>query len=179
MASDYIGELKTLAQAMGRSTEPLDLESMARAAELIAKNFAVKPHEVAILGLAADERFLHFIVPESLRAVGKIPLSSTNSLAARTARDKRPEIVNNFAVTPHASVFEAVPMPPESMPGDPIQKIMSVPVMLDKKAIGVVQVSRKGDNPADAGPDFAHPQLRELTTIAATLAPCILLCPKE
>jgi GAF domain-containing protein len=179
MASDYVGELRTLAQEMARSAPPLDLESMARAADLIAKNFAVKPHEVAILGLATDERFLHFIVPESLRAVGKIPLSSTNSLASRTARDKRAEIVNNFAATPHASVFEAVPMPPESLPGDPIQKIMSVPVMLDGKAIGVIQISRKGNGPADAGPDFAHPQLRELKTIAATLAPCILLCPKE
>jgi GAF domain-containing protein len=179
MSSDYIGELKSLAHEIAGKDEPCDPELMARAADLIARHFAVQAHEVAILGLATDERFLRFIVPETLRAVGQLPLSSANSLAARTVRDKRAEIANNFSTTPHASVFEAVPIPPELLPSDPIQKIMSAPILLDEKVIGVIQVSRKGNNTADAGPDFTHPQLRELRTIADALAPCILRFPKE
>jgi len=179
MPSEHVGEIRKLAHEIARKAAPCETDEMARVADLIGKNFAVQPHEVAILGLATDERFLHFIVPESLRTVGQIPLSSTNSLAARSVREKRGEIVNHFSVVPHASVFEAVPIPPELLRGDPIQKIMSVPVILEKKVIGVIQVSRKGGTAADAGPDFTHTQLRELKTIADALAPCIPLCAKE
>jgi hypothetical protein len=179
MPSEYVGELRKLGQEITRKGAPCQSDDLVRAADLIGKNFAVQPHEVAILGLATDERFLRFIVPENLRTVGQIPLSSTNSLAARTVREKRPEIINHFSVVPHASVFEAVPIPPELVRGEPIQKIMSMPVMIEKKVVGVIQVSRKGATAAEAGPDFTHPQLRELKTIADALAPCIPLCPQE
>ena len=98
-------------------------------AELISKNFGVQTHEVAILGLTSDGRSLRFLAPDNLRTVGQIPLSSTNSLAARTVREKRPELINHFSVVPHASVFEAVPIAEEQR-GDPIQKIMSSPILL-------------------------------------------------
>ncbi len=179
MPSEYVGELKKLGQEIARKGAPCESGDLLRAADLIGKNFAVQPHEVAILGLATDERFLRFIVPENLRTVGQIPLSSTNSLAARTVREKRAEIINHFSVVPHASVFEAVPIPPELVRGEAIQKIMSMPVMIEKKVVGVIQVSRKGATAAEAGPDFTHPQLRELKTVADALAACIPLCPQE
>ncbi len=179
MPSEYVGELRKLGQEITRKGAPCQSDDVVRAADLIGKNFAVQPHEVAILGLATDERFLRFIVPENLRTVGQIPLSSTNSLAARTVREKRPEIINHFSVVPHASVFEAVPIPPELVRGEPIQKIMSMPVMIEKKVVGVIQVSRKGATAAEAGPDFTHPQLRELKTIADALAASLPLCPQE
>jgi len=135
----------------------------------------VRSHEVAILGLTADERSLRFFGPDNLRGVGHIPLSSANSLAARSAREKRPELFNNFTVVPHASVFEAVPIA-EDMRSDPIQKIMRSPIILGAQVVGVIQVSRKGKSLADAGPDFTFPQLRELKTISDALAPCIILC---
>jgi hypothetical protein len=179
MPSEYVGEVKKLGQEMTRKGAPCETDQLVRLADLIGRNFAVQPHEVAILGLATDERFLRFIVPENLRTVGQIPLSSTNSLASRTVRERRAEIINHFSVVPHSSVFEAVPIPPELTRGDPIQKIMSMPVQLDMKVVGVIQVSRKGGTAADAGPDFTHPQLRELKAIADSLAPCIPLCPQE
>ena len=178
MASEYIGDLKKhLIELVrpGGHTEPVQLT---RAIELISKNFAVQPHEVAILALAADTRFLRFLMPESLRTVGMIPLSSTNALASRTVREKRPEIVNHFSFVPHASVFEAVPIADEQR-GDPIQKIMSSPITLNNKVIGVIQISRKGKTGADAGPDFTHPELRELKTVGDMLGPCLSLCAKE
>jgi hypothetical protein len=57
---------------------------------LIGKNFAVTTHEVAVLEITSDERYLRFLAPQNLRAVGQIPLSSTSSLAARTVRENRP-----------------------------------------------------------------------------------------
>jgi GAF domain-containing protein len=178
MASEHIGELKKWATEVARhggNGEPIQL---VRAQELISKNFGLKPHEVAILGLTSDERSLRFLTPDNLRTVGQIPLSSTNSLAARTVREKRPELINHFSVVPHASVFEAVPITEEQR-GDPIQKIMSSPIQAAGKVIGVIQVSRKGKATTDAGPDFTHPQLRELKLIADTLAPCVLICNQQ
>ena len=178
MASEHIGELKKWATDVARKggdSEPIQL---VRALELVSKNFGLQPHEVAILGLTSDGRSLPFLAPDSLRTVGQIPLSSTNSLAARTVREKRPELINHFSVVPHASVFEAVPIADEQR-GDPIQKIMSAPILSAGKVVGVLQVSRKGKAMADAGPDFSHPQLRELKLIADALGPCIVICNKD
>jgi GAF domain-containing protein len=178
MASEYIGELKKWATEVARKGgggEPIQL---VRALELISKDFGLQPHEVAILGLTSDGRSLRFLAPDNLRTVGQIPLSSTNSLAARTVREKRPELINHFSVVPHASVFEAVPIADEQR-GDPIQKIMSSPILSAGKVIGVLQVSRKGKAMTDAGPDFTHPQLRELKLIADALAPCVAICNQE
>jgi len=179
MASDQLGELKKLVGDLSRKgSNGSHQVQLNRAVELIGKNFAVQPHEVAILGLTSDERSLRFLAPENLRIVGQIPLSSTTSLAARTVREKRPEIINHFTVVPHASVFEAVPIADEQR-GDPIQKIMSSPIASSGHVIGVLQVSRKGKALADCGPDFTYPQLRELKAISDMLAACIVLCNKE
>ena len=177
MPSENIAELKKWAVELARSKDGGDVQ-LNRAVDIVAKTFAVQTHEVAILGLTEDGRSLKFIAPENLRIIGQIPLSSTNSLAARTFREKRPEVINHFSVVPHASVFEAVPIA-ESQRGDAIQKIMSSPILAAGKTIGVVQISRKGKSTAEAGPDFTHSHLRELKIICDALAPCLLLCAKE
>lgn len=178
MPSEHIGDLQKWVAELARKNNEGEIVRLNRAVELISKNFGVRTHEVAILGLTADERSLRFLAPDSLRTIGQIPLSSTSSLAARTVREKRPELVNHFAVVPHASVFEAVPIADDQR-GEPIQKIMSSPILLGNRAIGAVQVSRKGASPAESGPDFTPSQLRELKIISDALAPCILLCIKE
>jgi GAF domain-containing protein len=177
MPSEHIGDLKKWVSELARQRYEAESIRLDRAVELIGKNFGVQMHEVAILGLTPDEKSLQFLAPATLRTVGQIPLSSTKALAARTVREKRPELVNHFSVVPHASVFEAVPIN-ENERGEAIQKIMSAPITLGNRVIGVVQVSRKGKAAADAGPDFTYPQLRELKTIADALAPCILLRKK-
>jgi GAF domain-containing protein len=178
MPNDSIAELKKWANELVHSNGLGDFVGMHRAVDLISKHFAVQPHEVAILVAMPDQRFLRFVTPENLQGMGQIPLTSANSLAVRTAREKRPETINHFSKVPHTSVFEAVPIS-EDKRGIAIQKIMSVPIVLEKKVIGVIQVSRKGATPSDAGPDFVPQQLRDLKTIADTIAPCIPLCAKE
>lgn len=175
MASEHIGDLKKWAAELARHGSEGESLQLNRAVDLISRNFGVQAHEVAVLGLTSDERSLQFLAPESLRAVGQIPLSSTKALAARTFREGRSEAINHFVVVPHASVFEAVPIA-ENVRAEAIQKIMSVPIIFGNRIIGVLQVSRRGKAASDAGPDFTSPQLRELKTIADALAPCILLC---
>lgn len=178
MVTDQLAELKKWVGDLSRNNDEGEAVSLDRAVEMICAAFRVKSHEVAILGLTRDERSLRFLAPDTLRVVGQIPLSSSNALAARTIREMRAEIVNHFYAVPHASVFEAVPVS-EDERADPIQKIMSSPIMLGNKAIGVLQVSRKGKTPVDAGPDFTPLQLRTLKAISDTLAPCLPLCQKR
>ena len=174
MPSDRITELKKWVSELARKPEERGTARLNRAIELISANFAVRPHEVAILGLTSDGKSLRFLAPENLCAIGQVPLSSTRSVAARTVREKKAEMINHFTMVPHASVFEAVPIA-EDQPGEAIQKIMSAPITIGPRAIGVIQVSRKGRTASNAGPDFTHPQLQELKTIADALAPCVLV----
>src|SRR5271155_5509514 len=152
MPSEHIAELKKWVAEVVRQSAGGEFVGLNRIVDLISKTFAVQAHEVAILTMTPDDRFLRFVVPEKLQQVGQIPLTSTNSLASRTVREKRPEVINHFAVVPHSSVFEAVPIT-EDERGEAIQKIMSAPILQERKVAAVIQISRKGKTAADAGPD--------------------------
>ena len=178
MATEYILELKKWVHAAARRGDDSRRPEANRAIDLISKTFGVQAHEVAILAMTSDGRSLRFLAPSNLRVIGQIPLSSTTSLAARTFRDRRPEIINHFAVVPHASVFEGVPIT-EAERGEPIQKIMSAPILSAGDVIGVIQVSRKANAAAEAGPDFTQPELQELKVISDTLAPFVLRCAAD
>jgi hypothetical protein len=162
-----VSELERIADALGTEQGDASQFSLASVAEKIAKNLGVRNDEVGILAVSTRWRHLHFLVPEALKRVGFIPLSSNSALAARTARDSRPEIENNFSAARHATVFEGVKITGE--PGEAIQKMISAPILVDGKVIGVIQVSRKGASPAYAGPDFTADDLGKILAICKPL----------
>jgi GAF domain-containing protein len=162
-----VSELERIANALvtdASETSPIPLPSIA---ERIAKSLGVKSDEVAILGLSTKWRHLHFLVPESLKNVGFIPLSSNSALAARTARDSRPEINNNFSDARHATVFEGAKVGGE--PGEAIQKIISAPILSGGKVIGIIQISRKGSSTSFAGADFTSEDLGKVVALCKPL----------
>jgi len=110
--------------------------------------------------VSQKNKSLKFVIPEKLSVIGSIPLSSTNALAARTARERKAELTNTFNTSRHASVFEGVPL--GRHPGESIHKLMSAPIVDGTKVIGVVQISRKGHSASNAGPDFTQKDLRAL-----------------
>jgi GAF domain-containing protein len=172
VSAEHISELKKWAAELARQGGGDEASRLSRVGDLVSKHFNVQTHEVALIVVTADDRFLRFALPPMLREVGQIPLTSTNSLAARTVRERRPEVINHFAVVPHSSVFEAVPIA-EDKRSEAIQKIMSAPIIHDRKVWGVLQISRKGKSAGEAGPDFTHAQLRELKSIGDVLAPLV------
>ncbi|HEV2615545.1 MAG TPA: GAF domain-containing protein [Candidatus Acidoferrales bacterium] len=173
MPSATVSELEILISGMVKLGAKLDAAQLRKIADAVGRVFSVQSDEVAILSVTADGRSLRFRVPEQLQAVGTIPLTSTTSLAVRTARDKRPEIVNHFNIVPHASVFEAVRINAER--SEPIQKIMSAPIAVDAKVIGVIQVSRKAKT-ARSARDFSPSDLKQLVSITALVASALPLC---
>ncbi len=167
MSERLVAELGRFVEGLGKDPEPIESSTLSRLAEQVAKSFGVEPDEVAILAVIDEGRFLKFLIPEKLEVIGTIPMTSTTALAVRTAREKRAELVNNFTAARHASVFEGVPLGRRQ--GELIHKIMSAPLAVEGKVVGVVQISRKGRNPKDAGPDFTQKDLRELVSLSSVL----------
>jgi hypothetical protein len=163
---------------LAQECEPrgLSTESVARIAGELARSFNVHDDEIAIFRLENSQ--LKFVFPVRLSTVGMIPLNHTNSVAARTANTRRPEIINNLPQMKHASVFEAVPIESRTRGPQPatsaiaIQKMMSVPVLGPAGVLGVIQLSRKGATAKSAGLDFQPADLQRLVNAAHALAKC-------
>jgi len=172
-----VSELERLASALNSdsaSSEPISLTGIA---DRIAKHLGVKHDEVALMGLSTRWRHLHFLVPESLKQVGFIPLSSNTAIAAKTARESRPEIINNFSSVRHATVFEGVKIGGET--SEIIQKMISAPILSGDKVVGVIQVSRKGPDARSAGPDFTADDLGKILALCKPLAKLIQHVARE
>jgi len=177
MSKSFAAELEVIANSL-KSGDTANKElSISAIAERIAQNLHVKPDEVAVLVVCEKWRQLYFLVPEALRNVGQIPLSSTSALAARTVKESRPEIVNNFSTVRHASVFEGVKA--ETLTASAIQRIISAPILFDGKVIGVIQISRKAESLAKAGPEFTSDDLGKLLAICKPLGKLIQHVAKD
>ncbi len=177
MSVSLAAELESLASHFGSADQGNQQLSIPTLAEKIAKNLNVKADEVAILAVSEKWRHLYFLVPQALRNVGQIPLTSTSALAARTVRDNRPEIINNFTSVRHASVFEGVKA--DSLTASAIQRMISAPISCDGKVIGVIQISRKGGSLAEAGAEFNSADLSKLTAICKPLGQLMQHVTKE
>ena len=170
-SAGLVSELERLAAAISTQKPGEQEISLPALAERIAKSLGVKTEEVAILAVSKKWRHLHFLVPQALKNVGFIPLSSPSALAARTARENRTEMDNHFHETRHASVFEGVKT--ESLSAEAIQKIISAPVTCEGRVVGVIQVSRKGTSAALAGPDFSSDHVNKVNALCKPLGKLI------
>jgi hypothetical protein len=170
-------ELDLILNRWADGSAAMDAEALNIFSTTLGSLFGVKADEVAVLRLAKQEKCLHFILPTQLRGIGTIPLSSSSALAARTARERKPEVLNAFAGARHASVFEGVPMGRRA--DEAIQKIMSAPVMSGSEVLGVVQISRKGRSQKEAGPDFSRGNLKALAELMPTIARFVELSKKS
>lgn len=166
-----VSDLERLAAAVETDSSAAAQVSLTGIADRIAKHLGVKQDEIALMGLSTRWRHLHFLVPESLKQVGFVPLSSTTAIAAKTARESRPEIINNFAAVRHATVFEGVKIGGEA--SEVIQKMISAPILSGEKVVGVIQISRKGPDTKSAGPDFTADDLGKTLALCKPLGKLI------
>jgi GAF domain-containing protein len=164
MSEPLVAEIERVVREIEKREIAPDVAVREQVAQELAKRFHVQADEVAILAL----------VPEKLRPVGTIPVNSTSALVARTARERRAEVINNFPAVRHASVFEGVPLGREQ--GELIQKIMSAPIMDGTRVLGVVQVCRKGHTSNSAGADFTAAELKDLLFLTGALGRFLVAC---
>lgn len=141
------------------------------AIQALRQVFNLQPDEIAVLFADLENDVLRFSWPLKLQKSGTIPISSRDSLAARTFRENKASANNRFAAIYHASIFEQVKLAPEAKERPkPIQKILSAPLHgTDDTPIGAIQLSRKGVDGDAAGPDFSREDLAALIEISKVL----------
>lgn len=174
MSQEVATQLERIAEDFEAATVLTGTSALDIAVEQMSRAFRVRRDEIAILVIAGGGKILQFLIPEKLKGLGTIPLTSTRALAARTAREKRAEINNKFNLTAHASVFEGVPLGRGR--GEQIHRIMSAPILAEDAVLGVVQISRKGVSPEQAGAEFSSNDLRELVALSSTLGRIVKVC---
>src|SRR5574337_812644 len=163
-------------EEMRKAGGPPSADALTQLARQIAQAFKSRKEAVAILRVSPDGKMISFLFPIKLVKIGLIPLTSTNSLATKTIRDKRGELVNNFSTYRHPTVFEAVDLT-EEQKATPIQKIVSAPMIVEGKVAGVIQVSRKAKPGEPAGPDFTPRDLAELNSVGTILGKYLVSLP--
>jgi hypothetical protein len=177
MPEQQVADLESLVATMeGRDAAP-EPDVLAEVAQALAKQFGVDADEVAVLKVVPKFKALKFVLPLKLSPVGTIPVTSTTALAAKTARERKPELVNNFSSARHANVFEAVPLGRD--PSELIQKIMSAPILDGTRVLGVIQICRKASSANAAGPDFTQKDLKTLAALSPTLQRFLNVCKFE
>jgi len=167
MTDQQNGDLGALVSTIVSAGVAPSSDTLLKVAQTLGKLFGADSDEVAILRLDHKAKSLKFIIPEKLAPVGSIPLTSATALAARTARERKPDVINNFSVSRHATGFEAVSLGRD--PGITIHKIMSAPILDGTGVQGVVQVSRKGRTLKGSGPDFTQKDLAMLSSLSPVL----------
>lgn len=167
-------ELVELLEAMAakraevKDPRELLLEMAERVVKHACGAFAAKGDEVAILLLTSDGKHLRFAAPRKFADLGTIPVTKRDSIAVNVLQRKAGEVMNNVPTVRHVAFFESVKLRDRTVP---IQKMITVPILLGEEAIGVAQVSRKGETPLEAGPDFSQGDLARAQQLFQAVAP--------
>lgn len=165
--SDFCAKIEAALATRQPGAERYDIISQS-----LRQVFRLQPDEVAILLADVEQDVLRFEWPAKLQKSGTVPLSSRDSLAARTWREKKIQLNNRFAATYHAAIFEHVKLDPTAASRPlPIQKIISAPIPTESGDVpkGVLQISRKGQEAADVA-DFSAADAATLEEMLKSLA---------
>ena len=139
-----------------------------RVVKATTTTFACKVDEVAILILTSDSRHLRFVAPRKFTDLGTIPVTKRDSIAVTVLGRKAGEAMNNVPMVKHVSFFESVKIRDRVVP---IQKMITVPILYKGSPVGVAQISRKGDTPAEAGADFTSVDVKKAQDFFEAFAP--------
>jgi len=140
-----------------------------RIAQFYIETLRVNEYEISIF-LANDEKtILSFAYPEYLLNSGIIPISATDAIAAHIFRTGRSAMENNFQQQKHMFIFEMIKTPDNKV--QPIWKIMGSLIAVQEEKIGVIEISRRGSNISEVGPDFTLQHLDFLEKSIRELAP--------
>jgi hypothetical protein len=159
-----------MAGKKGDVDNPLELflDMAQRVVKFTSGEFGTKADEVAILMTTSDGKHLRFVAPRKFTDLGTIPMTKRDSIAVSTLGKKSGEAMNNVPLVKHVSFFESIKLRDRVAP---IQKMITVPILHDGNAVGVAQVSRKGENPVEAGPDFTAADVKRAEQIFSAVAP--------
>ena len=177
--ADLEAQLSAISRShRGQATPAAFEETLSCIVGHLARLYEVSLDEVAVLlrRHRGGNEVLRFAYPLEFLRAGRteFPVMGTKpSFAGRTLASREALLVNRAAVERHLDAFEKIPT--QERPGIPIQRLMSVPLWgAPGNPIGVLQVSRKGPTPEDAGPEFTPEDLARLRTVGQQVGPYLL-----
>ena len=153
------------------SPRDLYLDMAERIVKSASAAFGAKADEVAILVVTTDGKHLRFVSPRKFSELGTIPVTKRDSIAVNILGRKSGEAINNVPMVKHVAFFESVKLRDRPVP---IQKMITVPILYQDEAIGVAQISRKGETSAEAGPDFGAADVRKAEAFFREVAPYLI-----
>jgi hypothetical protein len=166
---ELIEILGAMAASKARVEDPQEL--FLDMAERVVKNasslFGTKADEVAILMLTSDGKHLRFAAPRKFAQLGTIPITKRDSIAVGVFSRRQGEATNNVPLVKHVAFFESVRIKDRVAP---IQKMITIPILHAGHVVGVAQISRKGESPREAGPDFTPADVRKAEELFAAVA---------
>lgn len=149
-------------------------------ADLVARGAAEglgrQVDEIGILIAGTDGKYLRFVAPRKLCDLGTIPTTKRDSIAVGVFTRKTGEANNNVPLVRHVAFFESVKVTEKVLP---IMKMVTVPIIALGQVIGIAQVSKKGDNLMEAGPDFSQADVRKVTEYFDSMAGFLLAARPE
>jgi hypothetical protein len=165
--------------ARDRGASEAGLEAGAKAFALgICEALQVKPEEVAILLLTSTEQSLKFVWPPALSHGNAVfPANHKNAVASGVLATMRGKVDNRLAESKHLKFYENIRGMECS--GLPIQKMVALPMVAGERAVGVLEVSRKGKTPEESGPNFTSQDAQLLVGLCKACVPLLAqLIPK-
>lgn len=170
-------ELLDILSAMATKRADVDdprelfLDMAERVVKSVCQMFGTKADEVAILFVTSDAKHLRFVAPRKFADLGTIPVTKRDSIAVNILGKQAGEAINNVPMVKHVAFFESVKLRDRVLP---IQKMITVPILKDGAAVGVAQISRKGESAVDAGPDFSQGDVRRAQEFFEAVAPYLV-----
>ncbi len=175
---DLIEILSAMVSKKAEVSDPRELllDVGERIVKRVSGAFGVKADEVAILILTADNKHLRFVSPRQFAELGTIPVTKRDSIAVNILGKRAGEAINNVPMVKHVAFFESVKLRDRPVP---IQKMITVPIMSRGDAVGVAQISRKGETPGAAGLDFSPADVQKAQDIFESVAPYLITARPE
>jgi hypothetical protein len=170
---DLVELLAAMASKRNEVDNPLELflDVADRVVKAVCSQFGNKADEVAILMTTSDRKHLRFAAPRKFSELGTIPVTKRDSIAVTIFNRGTGEAMNNVPMVKHVAFFESVKIRDRVVP---IQKMVTVPIVHDGQVVGVAQVSRKGETPAEAGPDFTAADVDRAAELFNAVAPYLV-----
>ena len=168
---DVKGQLQAIVKTKGATKDGLK-EGAKVLAEAISEQLKVKPEEVAIMLLNATGQTLVFVWPPPLFTGGAaFPANHKTAIASGVLATLKGKVDNKISESKHLKFYESVMgMQTSKLP---IQKMVALPLFSGDKKLGVVEVSRKGKTPEEAGPNFTPEDAQALVVLCREASPLI------
>jgi hypothetical protein len=167
--NELIGKLGMIVQEEDKESAFAKL--IKEIADFFKATLGLLDEEIAIFLTNDEKTILSFAYPKYLVDAGMIPVGSTEATAASIYRRGIGVIENNFQQQKHLSIFEIIRTPDGKM--KPLWKMMGTLVAAEGDKIGVIEISRRGENHLESGADFTEEDLQFLMATITKLAPYI------